>query len=42
MPEIRELFAWATIDEVATTYSIGNHGDRNQPRAELLISPVSR
>ena len=42
VPEIRELFAWATIDEVATTYSIGNHGDRNQPRAELLISPVSR
>ncbi|WP_112309744.1 DNA adenine methylase [Pseudogemmobacter bohemicus] len=36
VPEIRELFAWARIEEVDTTYSIAGKGDR--PKApELLI-----
>ena len=37
VPEIRDLFAWARIEEVTTTYSIGTKG--GQPgRPELLIS----
>ncbi|AWD21629.1 DNA adenine methylase [Fuscovulum blasticum] len=36
VPEIRSLFAWARIEEVTTTYSIGAHGAQTN-RAELLI-----
>lgn len=38
VPEIRSLFSWARIEEVTTTYTIGNHADRSSIRAELLIS----
>lgn len=42
VPEIREMFAWAQIAPVATTYSIGNHAGRGNARPELLISgPIS-
>lgn len=40
VPEVRDLFAWATIEPVTTTYSIGNHQGRGMTRAELLISSV--
>lgn len=36
VPEIRELFAWATIEEVQLNYSIAK--DQATPAAELLIS----
>lgn len=35
-PEIREMFAWADIEAVNTTYSIAG-GDKSAPAAELLI-----
>lgn len=35
-PEIREMFAWAEIEAVTTTYSIAG-GDKASPAAELLI-----
>ena len=38
VPEIRNIFAWAQIEPVSTTYTIGNHAGRGQERAELLIS----
>ena len=38
VPEIRDIFAWAQIEPVSTTYTIGNHAGRGQERAELLIS----
>lgn len=38
VPEIRQLFAWARIEAVATTYTVGNHAGRGVDRAELLIS----
>jgi DNA adenine methylase len=38
VPEISDLFSWATVEPVATTYSVGNHADRGVARAELLIS----
>lgn len=38
VPEIRQAFAWAQIEAVSTTYSIGNHTKRATDRAELLIS----
>lgn len=38
VPEIRDLFAWARIEEVTTTYTVGNHSGRSNPRAELLIT----
>lgn len=38
VPEIRDLFAWAQIAEVTTSYTIGNHSDRGARRSELLIS----
>ena len=42
VPEIREIFAWARIDEVSTVYTIANHADRGEKRAELLISGPQR
>jgi len=42
VPEIRAIFSWARIDEVATTYTIGNHSDRGASRAELLITAKAR
>ena len=36
-PEIREIFAWADIEAVQTTYSIAG-GEHSAPAAELLIS----
>lgn len=36
VPEIREIFVWARIEEVQTTYSIGGKG-QSKPAAELLI-----
>ncbi len=41
VPEIRALFAWAKIEEVSTTYTIGNHSERGADRAELLISKIA-
>lgn len=38
VPEIRIMFAWANIEPVSTTYSIGNHAGRGAARAELVIS----
>lgn len=35
VPEIREIFAWARIEEVQTTYTIGSKGAK--PAAELII-----
>jgi DNA adenine methylase len=35
-PEIREMFAWADIEGVMTTYSLAG-GERSAPAAELLI-----
>lgn len=36
VPEIREIFAWARLEEVQTTYTIRGKG-RTKPAAELLI-----
>ena len=36
VPEIREIFAWADIEEVSTTYTVAGKG-RSKPAAELLI-----
>ncbi|GAB4384951.1 MAG: hypothetical protein Kow0045_09850 [Albidovulum sp.] len=38
VPEVRDLFSWARIEEVSTTYSVGNHAGRGRTRPELLIS----
>ena len=38
VPEIRDLFSWARIDAVTTTYSIGTRTGSTGDRAELLIS----
>lgn len=38
VPQLRELFSWARIEAVTTTYSIGNHTGRGSVRAEVLIS----
>lgn len=35
VPEIRQIFAWARIEEVQTTYTIGSKGAK--PAAELII-----
>lgn len=35
-PEIREMFAWADVEAVQTTYSIAG-GEHSRPAAELLI-----
>lgn len=37
VPEIREMFAWARIEEVKTTYTIGRTNDARGDRAELII-----
>lgn len=42
VPEIREIFAWARVDEVTTTYTIGNHAGRGARQSELLISGPAR
>lgn len=39
VPEIRNLFAWARIEEVTTTYTIAHAAGSRQARAELLITP---
>jgi DNA adenine methylase len=39
VPEIREIFYWAQIEEVKTTYSINANAEARGPRAELLIGP---
>ena len=36
VPEIRELFAWAQIEEVATTYTISKSAAKRAP--ELIIT----
>lgn len=36
VPDIREIFAWAKIEEVTTTYTIAGKG-QGKPAAELLI-----
>ncbi len=36
VPEIREMFAWAEIEEVSTTYTVAGRG-QSKPAAELLI-----
>jgi len=36
-PEIRRTFAGFDIEEVATTYTVGD-ADRGEPRAELIVS----
>lgn len=42
VPEIRELFAWAEIEEVSTTYTIAHSTGARGARAELLITPRPR
>lgn len=37
VPEIREMFVWARIEDVKTSYSIGVKNDARGERAELLI-----
>lgn len=37
VPEVRQLFAWARIEEVTTTYTIGLKNDARGDRAELII-----
>ena len=37
VPEVRELFAWARIEAVETTYSI-NRKDNSQKAGELIIT----
>lgn len=37
VPEIRDLFAWARIGEVSTTYTIAGKGQGREPRPERLI-----
>lgn len=37
VPEVRELFSWATIEPVTTSYSIASKADARGARAELLI-----
>jgi len=41
VPEIRETFAWAKLDEVTTTYTIAGGGNAREGRAELLISNLA-
>lgn len=38
VPEIREMFAWAAIEEVKVSYTIGNKSDRSPRRGELIIT----
>jgi DNA adenine methylase len=40
VPEIREMFAWARVDAVGTTYSVAGKG-RNMEARELLIASRS-
>ncbi len=35
-PEIREIFAWAQLEEAQTTYTVAGKGQA-KPAAELLI-----
>lgn len=37
VPEIRDLFQWARIEEVKTTYTIGSKTESRGERAELII-----
>lgn len=37
VPEIRDIFAWARIEEVKTTYTIGVKNDARGERSELII-----
>ena len=37
VPELREMFSWATVEGVALTYSVGG-GDNTQEAKELIIS----
>lgn len=41
VPEIRETFAWAKLDEVTTTYTIAGGGNARGGRAELLIANLA-
>lgn len=36
VPEVRELFAWARVEEAATTYFVG---DKPKAAGELIIRP---
>lgn len=40
--EIREMFAWAQIEEVQTTYTIGNAAGSRGARAELIIRGIAQ
>jgi DNA adenine methylase len=40
VPEIREMFGWATIEEVKTTYTIGSKPSSRGERGELLIGSI--
>lgn len=42
VPELREMFAFAQIEQVQTTYTIGASADSRKSRAELLISGKGR
>ena len=42
VPEVRAMFAWARIEEVTTTYTIGAKADSRTARAELLIRGGAR
>lgn len=38
VPQVRDLFAWASIEPVSLTYSVGGGSGRNQAR-EVIITP---
>lgn len=38
VPQIREMFAWASIEEVMVSYTVGDKADRSPTRGELVIS----
>lgn len=41
VPGIRELFSWATIEEVKVSYTISDKADRGPVRGELVISDMA-
>ncbi|MBC2834056.1 DNA adenine methylase [Paragemmobacter straminiformis] len=40
VPEVREIFGWATMEEVSTSYTIGKQAESRGERGELLIGRV--
>lgn len=38
VPEVREIFGWAAMEEVSTSYTIGKQAESRGERGELLVS----